>query len=256
MPKSRIPAKLKSALRRNLKRKIKRRSRSKPRPVGSLVPKNLIQQNYATISEVGNMGVFNANTAYAQTFNIDDFPRAKEMSKLFMFYRPKIVVYKYIPQYNTFQDGNAGTAPQILMIMNRCGNNDAYTFNDFCKMGALPKGFIKPVKLTYKPNLLKSLQIVQQPPGSGNIYNQGITPHYGWVQTYTGQRVLNRDTASDTLLTYNNPTFYGHDVFIYQENAGSEVDVCNTTKWVVWEFKHPRWPRASGGDDIPATTVV
>lgn len=241
------------ARRRRNTRKVARKARNRPGKSRRRIPRSVSGGlgQYARIVETGDMGTLNENASYTGSFNIRDFPRALEMSKLFQWYRPVVVTYKYIPLFNVFQEssvpGQNYTLPQMYMIMNRSGMNDNFALADFQKMGAKPKPFNKYIKVSYKPNLVKSLQIVQNPVGSTNLYNQGVVPHYGWVQTYTNQQPYNRDPGVGTLVAYNDPTFLGHDVYFNVDlDTGTVAAVARTSKTVVWEFKQPRYPHQSG----------
>jgi len=211
------------------------------------------QTQYARIVETGSQGLVQENLTYTGSFNIDDFPRAKEMAKLYQFYRPKVVTYKYIPLFNTFQEGFATgySVPQMLMLMNRVGMIDNFSRDDFLKMGAVPRSFTKPQIIRYRPNLVQALQTVEV--GSNAVYNQGLVPVYNWVQTYTNQRPVNRDSAnSNTLVAFNNPTFLGHEYYFDVDLTGGQSNnVAKTVKTVVWEFKQPRWP-GPVSDPLPA----
>lgn len=229
----------------NARRKNKKNFRSRAR--GRRGRRNHVSggnTQYARIVETGSQGLVLENTTYTGSFNIDDFPRAKEMAKLYQFYRPKVVTYKYIPLFNTFQEGFATgySVPQMLMLMNRCGMIDNFSRDDFLKMGSVPRSFTKPSVIRYRPNLVQALQTVEV--GSNAVYNQGLVPVYNWVQTYTNQRPVNRDAAnSNTLVSFNNPTFLGHEYYFDVDLTGGQSNnVAKTVKTVVWEFKQPRWP--------------
>lgn len=245
-------------------RKTARKARNRPgkgRKGGRRIPRSISggTGQYARIVETSDIGTLDENLSYTGSFNIRDFPRALEMSKLFQWYRPVVVTYRYIPLFNVFQESSVPnqnyTMPQFYSIMNRTGMNDNFSLADFQKMGAKPRPFNKYIKVSYKPNLVKTLQVVQNPVGSDFLYNQGVVPHYGWVQTYDGQRPVDRDPAQGTLITYNNPTFLGHDVFFSVAlDTGTVLAVARTSKTVVWEFKQPRYPHSSSSN-VPITIV-
>jgi len=196
-----------------------------------------------------------ANTDYNYSFSLRQFDRASAIAQNFKFYRPKRVVWTYIPDFNTFQQG-AGVVsmPQVSMIMNRSGDNTIWTLVEYDAQGAVPGVFTKKKVVAYKPNIVQSIQYIAQneeDPASRLRANLGSRPLYDeWITT----GIYNSDLGTTG---YGLPTqifnvndsllFQGHSMFWgVTSTAPLEPDLGTCFCEVEWEFKDPLYaPRFS-----------
>lgn len=230
--------------RRKAPRRAKRASpaRSLRNPMGGLPG-----QNHAVIRETSNRATVIANNAYINTIQIQNFPRAMSLLSSFRFYRLAKVEFQYIPTWNTFQEATgSATVPEFVMAMNRVGDSYASGYNQLCQQGAKPVKFLKTINISYKPNLVQSLQTSQNSVSTGAIYNMGIRPVYDkWINTQNQMTLVKPDPNPDNqqfLTVLNYPTYYGHDFFIQQDSTiTADLPVAHCTVTCFWEFKDAIW---------------
>lgn len=253
------------------KRKTNRRMRKRggKRRGGTRIPKSRLglmpsvqNRNYAQITETQRDTDFlSSNTAYLEQFNIGAFPRALLMARLFKYYRCKKIVYDYVPNSNTFQDaasGNSPTIPYFYYNMNRDGASGGdNTLNQFLADGVRPIKFTKKLVIAYKPNLSQLISVVDNgKPTNINTFALGSTPIYDkWISTdglqagqagsWTGSTEPVSNVPIDTTGTLNVlntiaiPPYYGHNIFIVQDDVGASITVGRKSITVIWEFKEP-----------------
>lgn len=188
-----------------------------------------------------------ANTDYNYQFSLSLFARAVEVSKNFKFYRAKRVAWTYLPDYNTYQVGAATVSlPQCSLIMNRTGDSTVWTPAEYDAQGAVPKQFNKKMVVAYKPNIVQSIQYINNStaptPYVGNI---GSRPVYGeWINTGSYNRQVNTPgvpPALGLIAEANNLMLYqGHSMYWYVTNtAPGEPNLGTVICEVEWEFKDP-----------------
>lgn len=231
-----------------------------PRSKLGLMP-SVQNRNYAQITETQRDTSFlDSNTAYPEQFNIGAFPRALLMARLFKFYRCKQIVYDYVPNSNTFQDaasGNSPTIPYFYYNMNRDGSSGGdNTLNQFLADGVRPIKFTKKLVITYKPNLAQLINVVDNgKPTNINTFSIGLTPVYDkWLSTdglqnqagsWIGSTEPVDNAPIDTTGTLNLvnsvaiPPYYGHNIYIVQDDAGASATVGRKSITCIWEFKEP-----------------
>lgn len=214
-------------------------------------------KNYCTITESQRDSSFiNANVAVFEQFNIAAFPRALAIARFFKFYRCKSIVYDYDPLSNTFQDAVSGNSPTIpYMYYNMCRDGSANgdtNLADFLAAGARPIKFTKKIVVAYKPNLAQNINVVDNAnPSSLNVYSLGSTPLYDkWLSTDGLQNTSqagNTEPVENAILNSTNtivtpiaiPPYYGHNVYIVQDDQGAAAAVARKSITVIWEFKEP-----------------
>ncbi len=247
---------------RNMRKRAgKRRGRGNKtrinRPQLGLMP-SVQNRNYAQITETQRDNLLlNANSAYTEQFNIGAFPRALLMARLFKFYRCKRIIYDYVPSSNTYQDAEAGQSPTIPYMyynMNRDGALAGdQTLNQFLADGVRPIKFTKKIVIAYKPNLAQVINVAdQQGSGGNNTYTVGLSPVYDrWLSTdglnsstfLTGETEDVENTIlpnnAQLLLNIPIPPYYGHNIYIVQDETGENQTVGRKSITVIWEFKEP-----------------
>lgn len=231
-------------------RKAKRSNRRRPvrRPRRSAQTSGRIQtKQYARCVESVMFTQVSANTDTNYQFDISLFVRASAVAKNFKFYRAKRVVWTYIPEYNTFQSqvGNS-TAPQMSMIMNRTGDNTAWTPAEYDAQGAVPKLFTSQRVIAYKPNLCQPFNVtlgaVSPDPG-GLVPTTGIlgnTPVYNrWIGTGGYSLESNSPGPTEIIIRSDKTPYYGHACYWYVTSVGNTQPIASVFCEVEWEFKDP-----------------
>ena len=204
-------------------------------------------KHYARITEAVNFTAMVANTDYNYQFSLSLFARAVEVSKNFKFYRAKRVSWTYLPDYNTFQVGAGSVSvPQVSLIMNRTGDSTIWTPAEYDAQGAVPKQFNKKMVVAYNPNIVQSIQYINNStaptPFTGNV---GARPVYNeWINTGSYNRVVNTPGAPPAIgiiPEQNNLLLYqGHSMYWYvTSTAPSEPAIGSVICEVEWEFKDP-----------------
>lgn len=116
------------------------------------------------------------NTLYSAVFDMSFFPRSQLIGQNYQEYRIDKLELSFEPYFNTFQDGTpAATAPQILMVMDRTGRQDAWTKANLEQLGATPRKFVSNMKKSWKPNTLVVAQNNLQLPAPNIPGNAGNT---------------------------------------------------------------------------------
>ena len=214
-------------------------------------------KHYARITEAVNFTPMVANTDYNYQFSLSLFARAVEVSKNFKFYRAKRVSWTYLPDYNTFQSGAGSVSvPQASLIMNRTGDSTIWTPAEYDAQGAVPKQFNKKMVVAYNPNIVQSIQYVNQAVPTAYTGNVGARPIYGeWINTSSYNRVIAIPGGSAFIPEQNNLLLYqGHSMYWYvTSTAPSEPAIGSVICEVEWEFKDPLFI-AGPTEPVPATT--
>lgn len=200
-------------------------------------------KHYARITEVVPFTAPQQNNEVNYLFNINQFVRATAVAKNFKYYRAKRVVWTLIPEYNTFQyGGGAVSAPQVSFIMNRTGDNTAWTLADYDAQGSVPMTFTKKRVIAYKPNLVQSIQMGPQPVANPNLSRAvGQRPLYDeWVAT----NVINIDLPAvaglETEVRGDAVNYYGHSIYWSVTYADpTPRNLATIFCEVEWEFKDP-----------------
>lgn len=240
------------------KRPAMRRPRANPRANQTTGALSSVK-HYARITETALFTPIAPNVDYNYAFSLSLFTRASLVARNFKFYRPKRVVWTYLPDFNTFQSGGAVTLPQVSMIMNRTGDSTAWTPAEYDAQGAVPKQFSKKMVIAYNPNIVQSVQFVTiggVTPFGGNI---GVRPVYNeWIATNTYTNVIgNPAGGTASILNANNELlFQGHSMLWNVTTPGSVVDLGSVYCEVEWEFKDPLFDATPGTAQTPPEGVV
>ena len=250
MPRKRQPA-------RRPRRRV-RRARLKRNP--QQTSGNIRTKQYARCVEVVPFTQPTANTDVNYQFNISQFDRAKEIAKNFKFYRAKRVVWTMLPEYNVFQSGAGQVSlPTIAVIMNRTGDNTAWTQAEYDAQGAVPKTFSKKRLIAYKPNLVQPFNVAINVttlglPTTGTV---GNTPVYDkWIGTGS-YLVDNPNVGTGVGLSIRGDVtpYYGHAIYwAATSTAPNEPALATIFCEVEWEFKDPLFD-LSPGVDLPANVA-
>ena len=242
--------------RRRGRKALRRRARRGNQSSGALSK----VKHYARISETVLFTPMAPNQDYNYAFSLSLFERALAVSRNFKFYRPKRVVWTYLPDFNTFQSGGTVTLPQVSMIMNRTGDSSAWTPNEYEAQGAVPKQFSKKMVIAYRPNIVQSVQFVTTaiPAFGGNI---GVRPVYNeWIATGTYNSVFPLPLPPGgiaTVLKPNNELLYqGHSMYWNVATPGAVTVLGTVYCEVEWEFKDPLFQDAPGTalQSVPVTS--
>lgn len=228
---------------RKPRRKMVRKMRLPRRSLG-------VSTDVATITETINTldGLIPAATTTCHSQNIQDFPRALDVARNFMFYRISKVEYIYTPYYNTFQQAQTGSssdavgAPLFYMLMNRTGTlNSLTTLSNLEACGAKPRKFTKAIRVAYKPNLLQN--IVVSSGGNGDVPSViGAEPVYDkWLATEQAlkSQIGTNPQANVGIPQFNSPAYYGHNYIITQNDSVPGTALGELTCHVTFEFKIP-----------------
>jgi len=241
-----MPRPRRSNLRRRPLRRQRPRREAKNQSSGMLT--NV--KHYARITEVVNFTQPTPNTDVNYQFNISQFVRALSLSKLYKYYRAKRVSWTYVPQYETFQIGGAGSIPQVSMIMNRTGDNTAWTAVDYDAQGAVPFSFTKKKVIAYKPNLVQAIQYkaitIAPPIGTEASQTLGARPIYDkWVAT--GKNYVDvPNQGLENAINGDDVSYYGHALLFYVSSvAPGSLPLGQVYCEVEWEFKDPMSVQAS-----------
>lgn len=203
-----------------------------------------------------------ANTDVNYQFNISQFDRAKAIAQNFKFYRAKRVVWTLLPEYNVFQTGAGQVSmPQMSFIMNRTGDNTAWTVAEYDAQGAVPTTFSKKRVIAYKPNLVQPFNVAINVAVGGlpTTASMGNTPVYDqWIGT-GGYLVDNPNPASGgpiPLSIRGDVTpYYGHAIYwSVTSTAPSEPALATIFCEVEWEFKDPLFD-LTPGVNLPANVA-
>lgn len=213
-------------------------------------------KQYARCVEVVPFTQPTANTDVNYQFNISQFDRAKAIAQNFKFYRAKRVVWTMLPEYNTFQSGAGSVSlPTMSFIMNRTGDNTAWTVAEYDAQGAVPTTFSKKRVIAYKPNLVQPFNVAINVTVGGlpTTAAMGNTPVYDkWIGT-GGYLVDNPNPASGGPIPLNVrgdvTPYYGHAIYWYATStAPSEPKLATIFCEVEWEFKDPLFDLTPGVD--------
>jgi len=207
-------------------------------------------KHYARITETAPFTAIAPNQDYNYAFHLGLFDRALAVSKNFKFYRPKRVVWTYLPDFNTFQSGGTVTLPQVSMIMNRTGDATTWTPAEYDAQGAVPKQFSKKMVIAYNPNIVQSVQFVTTtvPAFGGNI---GVRPVYNeWIATGIYSQIFpNPAGGVNSVLNANTFMQYqGHSMYWNVTTPGSISVLGSVYCEVEWEFKDPLFTIPDGGE--------
>ena len=223
---------------------------------------NIRTKQYARCVEVVPFSQPTANTDVNYQFNISQFDRAKAIAQNFKFYRAKRVVWTMLPEYNVFQSGAGQVSlPTIAVIMNRTGDNTAWTQAEYDAQGAVPKTFSKKRVIAYKPNLVQPFNVAINVTSGGlpTTAALGNTPAYDkWVGT-GGYQVDNPNpqTGGPTPLAIKGDftPYYGHAIYwAATSTAPNEPALATIFCEVEWEFKDPLFD-LTPGVDTPANVA-
>lgn len=213
-------------------------------------------KQYARCVEVVPFTQPTANTDVNYQFNISQFDRAKAIAQNFKFYRAKRVVWTMLPEYNVFQSGAGSVSlPTMSFIMNRTGDNTAWTVAEYDAQGAVPTTFAKKRVIAYKPNLVQPFNVAVNVSVAGlpTTAAVGNTPVYDkWIGT-GGYLVDNPNPGSGgpiPLAIRGDVTpYYGHAIYWYATStAPSEPKLATIFCEVEWEFKDPLFDLTPGVD--------
>jgi len=237
---------------RRPRRALRRRARRANQTSGAIKVKH-----YARITEAVNFTPMMANQDYNYAFSLSLFTRASAVAKNFKFYRPKRVVWTYLPDFNTFQSGGAVSLPQVSMIMNRTGDSQAWTPAEYDAQGAVPTQFSKKRVIAYKPNIVQSVQFVTTtvPAFGGNI---GVRPVYNeWIATGTYTNVFpNPAGGISSVVNANNEMLYqGHSMY-WEVALANNVQLGTVYCEVEWEFKDPLFNDPPSAEITTAVTSL
>lgn len=249
--------------RRSNKRAIKRgarrlRIRRNPQQTSGTIR----TKQYARCVEVVPFTQPVANTDVNYQFNISQFDRAKAIAANFKFYRAKRVVWTMLPEYNVFQSGAGSVSlPTIAVIMNRTGDNTAWTQAEYDAQGAVPKTFSKKRVIAYKPNLVQPFNVAINVTTGGlpTTAALGNTPVYDkWVGT-DGYLIDNPNPATGgpvpLSIRGDFTPYYGHAIYwAATSTAPSEPALATIFCEVEWEFKDPLFD-LTPGVDAPANVA-
>ena len=236
---------------------IKRRPRANPRLANQTSGALSNVKHYARITETALFTPIAPNVDYNYSFSLSLFDRAQAVSKNFKFYRPKRVVWTYLPDFNTFQSGGTVSLPQVSMIMNRTGDSTAWTPAEYDAQGAVPKQFSKKMVIAYNPNIVQSIQYITiggPLPFTGNL---GVRPVYNeWIATGTYSSLVANPAGGVASITNDNlqMLFQGHSMYWNVSTPGSISVLGSVYCEVEWEFKDPLFT-APASQAIPATPV-
>lgn len=249
--------------RKNLRKKTKPRINRGPKRRNQTTGALINVKHYARITEAVNFTPMVANTDYNYQFSLSLFARAVEVSKNFKFYRAKRVAWTYLPDYNTFQVGAGNVSvPQMSLIMNRTGDSTLWTPAEYDAQGAVPKQFNKKMVVAYNPNIVQSIQYINNStaptPFTGNV---GARPIYNeWINTGSYNRVVNTPgvpPALGIIAEANNLLLYqGHSIYWEVSNtAPAEPNLGTVICEVEWEFKDPLFVAESSSSLVAETKV-
>ena len=221
---------------------------------------NIRTKQYARCVEVVPFSQPTANSDVNYQFNISQFDRAKAIAQNFKFYRAKRVVWTMLPEYNVFQSGAGQVSlPTIAVIMNRTGDNTAWTQAEYDAQGAVPKTFSKKRLIAYKPNLVQPFNVAINVttlglPTTGTV---GNTPVYDkWIGTGS-YLVDNPNVGTGVALSIRGDVtpYYGHAIYwAATSTAPSEPALATIFCEVEWEFKDPLFD-LTPGVDTPANVA-
>lgn len=256
--------------RKNLRRRARRAARRGGRRANQTTGALSKVKHYARITEAVNFTPMAPNTDYNYSFALNSFVRALAVSKNFKFYRAKRVVWTYLPDYNTFQSGvPAPSLPQVSMLMNRTGDNTLWTPAEYDAQGAVPKQFSKKIVIAYNPNIVQSIQYINQivsgVPTQTFVGNVGARPVYNeWIATGNFNRTLTAPSqpgpgvAVVDLVEANNYMLYqGHSMYWEQTStAPSEAPLGVVFCEVEWEFKDPLFQSPASGVNIASEQTL
>lgn len=207
---------------------------------------NPYTQNYCTIVETispsvpsipANVALFSQTTtsgAGAGGLFLSDTIRALNVAPFFQWYRIAEVEWIYSPFWTTFQEETVGAAltpsvPQLYFIMNRSGSfaQSATGINTFIEQGAKPRPWDKPFTVKYKPNTVAVSSINYNPVGGSQVTM--ISEAFNkWFPTYD----------NSNLDAFNVP-FFGHMIYIRQDDGGVAGNIGRVDIKVRVEFKQP-----------------
>jgi len=240
------------AVRRNrrIRRRVRRLARLKRNP--QQTSGNIRTKQYARCVEVVPFTQPTANTDVNYQFNISQFDRAKEIAKNFKFYRAKRVVWTMLPEYNVFQSGAGQVSlPTIAFIMNRTGDNTAWTQAEYDAQGAVPRTFSKKRVIAYKPNLVQPFNVALGAAyqGIATTTSLGNTPVYDkWIGTGRyAVDVVGIPNAQGLFAAGDVTPYYGHAIYwAATSTAPSEPALATIFCEVEWEFKDPLFDLTPG----------
>ena len=200
-------------------------------------------KHYARITETNEVNPIDANSDVNYEFDLAQFPRALALSKNFKFYRAKRVVWTYLPDYNTFQAGGAAVSmPSMALIMNRTGDATSWSPAEYDAQGSVPKIFDKKKVVSYVPNIVQSVQYLNNTAGPVFTGNIGTRPVFNqWLATGTFFQNIVTPTGNVVQVTAGNfLQYYGHSIYwSVTSTAPSEAALGSVFCEVEWEFKDP-----------------
>lgn len=201
-------------------------------------------KHYARITETNEIAPIDANADENYQFDLSQFPRALALSKNFKFYRAKRVVWTYLPDYNTFQAGGAAVSmPNMALIMNRTGDATSWSAAEYDAQGAVPKLFDKKKIVSYVPNIVQSVQYINNPNAPLFTGNIGTRPVFRqWLATGTFfQNIVTPNGGNVVQPTAGNHLqYFGHSIYwSVTSTAPSEAALGSAFCEVEWEFKDP-----------------
>lgn len=232
-------------------------------------------KNVARITEATNLTALAMNTDFNYAFCLKQFDRALALSKCFKYYRAKRCVWRYLPLANTYQDGGIGNVPQLQMIMNRTGDNTAWTPLEYDAQGATAETFTKQKTISYKPNLVQAVQVRADtavvanpvtgfippiPIASSNLKQVGTRPLYNaWLSTPFSTVETVAGDANSLLNIYADGNaellYWGHSIYVTGRSA---ANVATVFLEVEWEFKDPLYvtPPAVSAPEAPKALTI
>nr|WAE42887.1 MAG: capsid protein [Cressdnaviricota sp.] len=209
----------------------------KARIARSVIGKNPPRKDQCVLHETIDLGTLYPNQAYNYQISLSQCSlRARTTAQYFQWYRIVKVEYIYKPLSNTFQEGTGGavpSVPQMYKIMNRNGYMSLSSLQQIIAMGAKAKEFVHDTKLAYRPNNL--VQMVYNnytdstPVNNKNSYGMST---YKWLSC--------QDYGSGGIVIANSVPYYGHSVYIQQQNVPTSAQFVATLEArITIEYKEP-----------------
>jgi len=209
------------------------------RKSGSISP---LVGNIATVVESYDAGPIIANRPYEIKEVLSNCARASLVAQQYQFYRLTKIKLEFQPRHNLFNYNNNTTitqsVPQFYRIMNRNGSLPITFDEDYLLLqGANPRKFTSDIEISFKPNLLGLIGVVDNTQG---IASQNTDLNFDrWLSTY--RQAVNLG-GNPTPPSFNDNTeYYGMGFFFYQQDEGGAApnNICELKVTCCWEFKQP-----------------
>jgi len=202
------------------------------------------KSNIATSTETLDLGTFNVATDTGSTacnfsqINLGQFTRSAGVALNYRFYRITKVTYDYMPEANTFQagTGTAESIPRFISVMCRDGNFNGTTITtagviaDLEEMGGKFRPFLKPIKISYAPNIC--LVVAGMGASQVNTASYATRKKSPWLSTFT----LESGGGPTSGGTWNH---FGHQWAVVADQFGSGAVAGRLKVTAHFEFKLP-----------------